>query len=110
MIALRYQRGLFLPAGGASALEKLAKEAIADETFLAILKRFAEANRNVSDRTGTNYAPALFAQEEEARKARITGKKLANAMLRLFQGGKIWNEPCGKPSRPSFRLAIKEQS
>ena len=28
-------------------------------------------------------------------------------MRALFKDGVIWNEPCGKPSRPSFRIALK---
>lgn len=29
-------------------------------------------------------------------------------MSRLFKAEKIWNEPCGKPSRPTFRLARQD--
>jgi len=29
------------------------------------------------------------------------------ARLNTFRAGKIWNEQCGKPSRPTYRLAIK---
>jgi hypothetical protein len=29
------------------------------------------------------------------------------AMRRLFKAGVIWNEPCGKLSRPSYRIALK---
>jgi RecA-family ATPase len=106
-IVLRYQRGLFLPVAGATTLQRAAQEANADEVFLTLLRRFTAANRSVSDRTGTNYAPALFAREDEAKRAAIGSKALTDAMRRLFQVGKVWNEPCGKPSRPAFRLAIK---
>jgi hypothetical protein len=37
----------------------------------------------------------------------INSKAFEAAMRRLFKAGKIWNEPCGKPSRPSYRIAIK---
>jgi RecA-family ATPase len=106
-IVLRYQHGLFLPQAGVSSLEKAAQDATADNVFLMLLKRFAASNRNVSDRTGTNYAPALFEPEDEARRAGTNSKMLADAMRRLFQANSIWNEPCGKPSRPAFRLAIR---
>jgi RecA-family ATPase len=106
-IVLRYERGLFLPVAGATTLERAAQESTADDVFLTVLRRYSAANRSVSDRTGTNYAPALFAREDEAKRASINGKALTDAMRRLFQAGRIWNQPCGKPSRPALRLAIK---
>jgi RecA-family ATPase len=106
-IVLRYQNGLFLPQAGVSSIEKAAQDATADDVFLTLLKRFAASNRNVSDKASSNYAPALFAHEDEARRAGINSKVLADAMRRLFQANRIWNEPCGKPSRPAFRLAVK---
>jgi RecA-family ATPase len=106
-LVLRYQRGLFLPVLGISSLDQAAREAKADDIFLDLLRRFASDNRKVSDRTGTNYAPALFAHEDEAKHGMINSKALEAAMRRLFKAGKIWNEPCGKPSRPSFRIAVK---
>ena len=75
--------------------------------FLQILRRLAGQNRYVSDKTGTSYAPAIFAQEDLAKRAHMTSKVLAEAMRRLFDADKIWNEPCGKPSRPAFRLMEK---
>jgi RecA-family ATPase len=38
-VILRYRDGLFLPEGGISGLDKLAREAKADELFLGLLKR-----------------------------------------------------------------------
>jgi hypothetical protein len=64
-------------------------------------------NRNVSDKTGTTYAPALFAKEEEAKRILLNSKVLEAAMRRLFKAGKVWNEPNGKPSRLHYRLALK---
>jgi DNA polymerase bacteriophage-type len=105
-IVLRWSNGLFLPASGAP-LDQAAKEAVAEEVFLALLGRFRAVNRHVSDRTGTNYAPALFAVEREASGAGLSKEDLKRAMRRLFQRNAIWNEPCGKPSRPSYRIAPK---
>jgi RecA-family ATPase len=60
-IVLRYQRGLFLPEGGMSSLDSLAREQKADETFLALLARYNREGRNVSDKpTSPTYAPATF--------------------------------------------------
>jgi RecA-family ATPase len=108
-VVVRYDRDrhLFLPVPGVNSLDRVAKEAQAQDVFLALLLRFTAANRNVSDKRGTNYAPALFAQEAEARRAMLNGKMLTDAMRGLFQAGKIWNEPCGRPSRQSYRIAVK---
>jgi len=106
-IIVRYQNGLFLPVPGVASLDRAAQEAKVDDIFLTLLRRFTAANRSISDKRGTNYAPAIFAREEEARQAAVNTKMLENAMRRLFAAGVIWNEPCGKPSRPSYRLAVK---
>jgi RecA-family ATPase len=106
-IVLRYQDGLFLPVPGVASLDRLAREAKADEIFLDLLRGFTAQNRRVSSSLGSTYAPALFAKEEASRKAGIGAPDLANAMRRLFGTGKIYNEPHGKPSRERFHLATK---
>jgi RecA-family ATPase len=106
-VILKYRDGLFLPLRGVGSLDKVAAEAKAEDVFLALLKRFASTNRNASDRTGTTYAPALFVVEDEAKRAGLNKKNLEAAMRRLFQAGKIWNEPYDKPSLKRFRLAVK---
>jgi RecA-family ATPase len=106
-IVLRYQHGLFLPVHGVTSLDQVEQEAKVEDLFLALLKRFALMNRFVSDKPSVTYAPAVFAKEEEAKHEMVTSKQFEAAMRRLFRAGVIWNEPCGKPSRPSFRIAIK---
>jgi RecA-family ATPase len=106
-LVLRYTDGLFLRAPGITSLDRAAQEMKADEVFLELLRRFTKENRAVSDRPGKNYAPPLFVREEEAHRAEIFTRAMEGAMRRLFKAGKIWNEPCGKPSRPAFRLAIR---
>jgi len=105
-LVLRYQAGMYLPVPGAS-LDKLAREAKAEEIFLELLRRLTAENRYVSDKKSSTYGPAVFAREDEARKAGISSTDFAEAMRRLFAANKIWNEPCGKPSRPSYRIALK---
>ena len=105
-IMLRWSNGLFLPVAGVTA-DQAVKEAIAQDMFLALLKRFRAQNRYVSHKSGTNYAPALFAREEEAKRAGLVKNDLERAMRLLFERNAIWNEPCGKPSRPSYRIAPK---
>jgi RecA-family ATPase len=106
-IILRYQNGLYLPVPGVTSLDKVASESRADDVFLALLRRFAKANRNVGDRPGPSYAPSIFAREGEAKAAALTSKHLEAAMRRLFKAEKIWNEPYGKPSRPHYRVSLK---
>jgi RecA-family ATPase len=106
-IVLRYTDGLFLPVPGVRSLDNIARQAKAGEVFLDLLHRFTKENRKVGSSSSRNYAPSLFAREEEAKRAGINSKALEAAMRQLFKDGRIWNEPCGKPSRPAFRLAIK---
>jgi RecA-family ATPase len=109
-VMLRYQRGLFLPEGGISSLDKLAREAKADEIFLDQLRRFAGDGRNVSYKpTAPNFAPTAFAAEAEAKKHGIRKADFNAAMSRLFSTGKIYNETYGKPSRPFERLSERLQ-
>jgi RecA-family ATPase len=104
-IALRYQRGLFLPEGGLSSLDKLAQEQKADDIFLSLLARYTREGRNVSDkRTSPNYAPAAFCKETEAKG--IRKNLLEAAMRRLFERGKVRLDNYGRPSRPASRLEL----
>jgi DNA polymerase I-like protein with 3'-5' exonuclease and polymerase domains/RecA-family ATPase len=106
-IVLRWQGGMFLPVPEMSSLDQAEAEAKAERVFLELLRRFTQENRSVSDKIGTNYAPALFAREIEAKQSGVNSKMLAAAMRNLFRNGTIWNQPCGRPSRPSYRIAIK---
>jgi RecA-family ATPase len=108
-IVLRYQNGLFLPVPGIGTLDRIAQEAKAEEIFLDLLRRFTSQNRNLSDKPCASYAPTLFAREEQAKKAGLNFKAMEAAMRRLFTANKIWNEPYGRPSRPNYRLAKKDQ-
>jgi RecA-family ATPase len=108
-IVVRYQNGLFLPVPGVSSLDQAAQDAKGDDVFLTLLRRFTAENRNVSGSPNSNnYAPGLFAQEEEATQAGVNTKMFEAAMRRLFKAALIWNEPYGRPSRPMYRLAWKE--
>src|SRR5262249_44557535 len=105
-IAVRYQRGLFLPIDGVT-LDRAAQEARAEDVFLELLRRFTTENRLVSSSLGPTYAPAAFGKEDGARKAGVSITSLAAAMRRLCSAEKIYNEPHGKASRERFHLAIK---
>jgi len=108
-IVMHYQNGLFLPVPGVSSLDQAAQDAKADDVFLTLLRRFTAENRNVSNSPNSiNYAPVLFAREEEAKRAGVSTKMFEAAILRLFKAAIIWNEPYGRPARPNYRLAWKE--
>jgi hypothetical protein len=106
---LRWKDGLFLPVAGVSSFDHAAKAAKAEDVFLTLLRRFTRENRFVGSKPGPSYAPAAFANEDEAQKAAVQKTALAAAMLHLFQTGTIWNEPWGRPSRPNYRIAIKSE-
>jgi RecA-family ATPase len=107
-IVLRYQNGLFLPEGGVSSLDKLAKEAKADELFLTFLRRFAGQGRNVSEKPNApTYAPAAFSDEADAKSIGLRKGDFKAAMARLFAAEKVYVESYGRPSRPYTRLAVR---
>jgi hypothetical protein len=99
-IVLRYQNGLFLPEGGTSNLDQVARKSKAEEVFLVLLTRFCGQGRNVSNKpTAQNYAPTEFAREEEAKKCRLKKSDFEQAMRDLFKADKIGIEEYGRPSR-----------
>jgi hypothetical protein len=107
-MVLRYKNGLFLPEAGMSTLDRIAREAKADDVFLDTLSAFTAAGRNCSHlATAPSYAPTAFAKEAEAKKHHFRKSDLEAAMSRLFENGKIHVEQYGRPSRPYSRLAIK---
>jgi RecA-family ATPase len=108
-IVLRYRNGLFLPEPGSSGLDKIAREAKADEIFLGLLKRLANEGRNVSHNASSRtYAATVFATETEAKQHRLRKADFEGAMRRLFEAKKIYVEHYGRPSRPYSRIAIKD--
>ena len=109
-IILRYQHGLFLPEGGISNLDKMARKAKAEEVFVSLLRRFSSQGRNVSDKPAArNYAPTEFAREKEAREFRLKKTELEQAMRDLFSADKLVLEQYDKPSRGLWRLAVKDR-
>ena len=104
-VLLRWKSGVFVPEPREGSLEKAAAERRAEELFLTLLNRFTGQGRNVSDKVGPSYAPALFAEEAEAKAARIGKTQVVAAMARLFSAGKIHLDPYGYPSRGTFRIA-----
>ena len=73
-----------------------------------LLRRFAGQGRNVSDKQNANqYAPKVFATEDEAKKYQIKKLELEQAMRDLFRADRIMLEQYDKPSRGLWRIAVK---
>jgi RecA-family ATPase len=104
-IALRWERGVYVPVAGIGSLDRLAAEQRAEQVFLALLDRFNQQGRRVSDKVGPSYAPPNFAKEAEAKAAGIGKAALTSAMARLFSANKLHMEPYGPPSRGTSRIA-----
>jgi RecA-family ATPase len=64
-------------------------ERAVEHVFMSLLVRFTLEGRSVSDRSGTNYAPHLFAEQAEAKVAKATKARLKAAMNRLFTAKRI---------------------
>ncbi len=88
-IALKYQRGLFLPIAGISNLDKLAREAKIDDVFLNGLRQIIGQGRDaMAGHTSPDFGPTLIAGLPEAKR-RISKKDLVEAMNRLLAAKKI---------------------
>jgi RecA-family ATPase len=99
-VVLRWKNGVFVPEPGQGTIEKAVAERKAEGLFLMLLDRFGA----VTNKKGTAYAPALFAQEPEAKAARISKTALADAMGRLFAANKLHLESYDYPCRRRFRI------
>lgn len=106
-IRLRFEGGIFvaddLPSDGDSG-EPSAADQRAEQLFLDLLDRFDEAGRNVCDKPGTSYAPARFADEPEAKAARLNKKAIGAAMSRLFAARRIRVVTEGPQSKQRTRI------
>ena len=105
-IVLRYTNGLFLPVPGINSLDRAAREAKADDIFLALLQRFSRDGINVTSTGGQNNAARLFALEPEAKAERLKKEELADAMRRLLSKDRIHNELYRKNGEDRRRVAI----
>jgi RecA-family ATPase len=110
-IQLRYENGVFVPVRDQSGPDKLAVRAKAQEVFLELLERFGQQGRNVSEKLQSpGYAPAAFAKEQEAIKAKLGNADFATAMRDLFAARKLIVEPYGKPHKGFTRIAVAVRS
>ena len=104
-LGLRYRDGIFELAENSVEAVDLHSD---DSVFLKLLKR---ANDNADwmslAQNSKRYAPkAMTASDATAKK--IGSVRLGEAMNRLLDGGVIAQEAYGPPSRPFYRLVIKD--
>lgn len=96
-IAMRFDSGVFKPEAVESGLDKTAAEAKAERVFMALLEKRDGQGRNVNANGGANYAPKVFSDDADSEG--ISKKGFRNAMDRLFDKGKLTNEPTGRSTR-----------
>jgi len=105
-LRLRWHRGAFALDGGLLAgqpqLDLGAAHARVDSLFLQLLAESDAAGRVVSDKTGANYAPVIFAKSPRANGTTKGG--FAAAMERLFASGQIIVETTGPASKRRSQL------
>ncbi|WP_247991912.1 AAA family ATPase [Bradyrhizobium sp. 186] len=107
-VALRWDQGVYKPVGGIGSLDRMAKEQTAERLFLALLDRFNDQGRNVSEKAASkNYAPTAFAKEAETRKHGVRKADFEGAMCRLFAASAISVQPYGSPCRGTTRLVTR---
>ena len=92
------------PGQGEQTPEKAAADQKAEHVFLQLLDKFIARGANVSANAGPTYAPAKFAEEREAKTAKVSKAALKAAMNRLLDAGRIRSEPSGRGSGRSHRL------
>ena len=95
-IKLEWVDGLLCLEGSGSPLQRLARDAQANSKFLELLADRLRLGRDVGDKPGRNYAPAIFAETEG--NGGYSKKAFTLAMERLFKANKITLEPVGPPS------------
>jgi hypothetical protein len=77
------------PGGAARTEAGTEREREAESIYLRLLRRAADAGNSVGPRPGKRYAPALFAEEQDAITAILGKVPLEKAQARLFAAGRI---------------------
>jgi RecA-family ATPase len=98
------------PGQGEQTPEKAAADQKAEHVFLQLLDKFLARGDNASANSGPSYAPAKFAEEREAKTAKVSKAALKAAMNRLLDAGRIESEPYGRNNPPSRRLVPRQRT
>jgi RecA-family ATPase len=102
-IPIRWENGVFVVAAK-NAFDETVAEAMAEEVFMMLLRRFSAQGRSVGPNRSSNYAPIKFAEQPEAKEKKITKDEFAAAQERLLAADRIKVVPDGPPSRRRDRL------
>jgi RecA-family ATPase len=103
-IRLRWDRGVFVPEGSASAPQQAAAQNKVDQLFIQLLETRNAQGRPVSPKKAIGYAPKELAAMPGA--GGCTPAALANAMERLLKSKRIIVETFGSPSKQRQRLIV----
>lgn len=82
------------------------RETLTEDLFVKLLDQMNSQNRTVSANPGKNFAPSVFAKDNEAKQAKLSAKELSSAMERLLKLGKIKQIKEGPPSKQRCRLVV----
>lgn len=105
-VVLRFRNGLFLPEGGPSTLEKLARDQKVDESFLDVLGKLIKQNRPVSPspHAATNYGPKAIAGHPDGK--HYTQRDYTAALERLLAANRVHIDSFGPDSKKVRHLAL----
>jgi transposase len=92
--------------GGLSKASAARQFNVTPKTVAKWFGRFRADGPDGLTNRGTSYAPAMFAEEPEAKTAKCSKEALAAAMRRLFTTEKIKVQDYGPPSHRRSRLVI----
>lgn len=106
-IKLRWKDGVFVLDDGKPRPGSQMLAVHAERVFKNLLSLFNRTGQNVSDVTGTSYAPAKMAQHPDAEG--VSKKSLKDAMQRLLDRGDIKIVMEGPPSRQRKRLILASE-
>jgi RecA-family ATPase len=98
---VRWQDGVYVVQGGGDSLVQQARFLQVEHLFIDLLRERNAQSRHVFDKPGRGFAPAIFAESDEAKGVvpRVTAREFSKAMDRLFKAKRIVLQANGPPSR-----------
>jgi RecA-family ATPase len=103
-VRLRWERGVFVPEGAASAPQQAAAQNKVDRLFIQLLEERNAQGRWVTPNKAAGYAPKELAAMTGAEST--TPEAFAKAMERLLKAEQIIVETFGPPSKQRQRLIV----
>jgi RecA-family ATPase len=103
-VRLRWDRGVFVPEGSASAPQQAAAQNKVDRLFIQLLKERNAQGRWVTPVKATGYAPKELAVMTGAEGT--TSEAFVKAMERLIAANQIIVQTVGSPTRQRQRLIV----